>query len=52
MKAVIEASNGLFIIRMYGTEGALNDVHVVEEIELRDDHGFEDRAISQGECLP
>lgn len=35
MKAIIEESDGLYIIRINGNEGSLYDVYVVEEIELK-----------------
>ncbi len=35
MKAVIEESNGLYIVRIYENNGFLYDVHVVDEIELK-----------------
>lgn len=34
MKAVIEDSDGLYIIRIHENNGSLCDVQVVEEIEL------------------
>jgi hypothetical protein len=37
MKAIIEASEGLHIIRIYKNRGSLSDVFVVEEIELKED---------------
>ena len=36
MKASIEATEGLFIIRLYGSGGELKDVYVVDEVILRD----------------
>lgn len=37
MKAIIEASDGLHIIRIYENKGSLCDVFVVEEIELKEE---------------
>ncbi len=37
MKAIIEASDGLHIIRIYENRGSLCDVFVVEEIELKEE---------------
>ncbi|MBI5025758.1 MAG: hypothetical protein HZC12_03320 [Nitrospirae bacterium] len=35
MKAIIEISNGLYLIRINRTEGSLCDVYVVEDIEFK-----------------
>ncbi len=35
MKAMIEAKEGLYLISIYGKEGGLYDVYVVDEVELR-----------------
>lgn len=34
MKAVIDAADNAYIIRMYEKEGVLADIYVVEEIEV------------------
>ena len=34
MKAIIDAADNVYIIRIYGREGALSDIHVVDEIEM------------------
>ncbi len=34
IKALIEGKDGLYIIRIYGKEGRLYDVYVVDEVEL------------------
>lgn len=36
MKAIIDAADNAYIIRIYGNDGALCDIHVVEEIEVSD----------------
>ena len=38
MKAIIDATDSACIIRIYGTDGALCDIHVVEEVELRGEY--------------
>lgn len=35
MKAIIEESNGLYIIRLYDRNGLLCDIYAVDEIELK-----------------
>lgn len=34
MKAIIDAADNAYIIRMYEKEGVLADIYVVEEIEV------------------
>ena len=34
MKAIIDAADNAYVIRIYGKNGALCDIHVVEEIEM------------------
>ncbi len=34
MKAVIEAVDDAYVIRIYEREGALSDIYVVEELEV------------------
>lgn len=38
MKAIIEGNDGLYIIRIKGNDGALCDVYVVDEVELKGQH--------------
>lgn len=40
MKAVIEENNGLYIIRINGNDGTLQDVYVVDDIEFKEHDGF------------
>lgn len=35
MKAIIEESNGLYIVRIQERNGSLCDIYVVDEIELK-----------------
>ena len=46
MKAVIDATDSACIIRIYRGDGALYDIHVVEEIELIGDYKNMDEFIA------
>lgn len=35
MKAIIEESNGLYLVRIHERNGSLCDIYVVDELELK-----------------
>ncbi len=38
MKAIIDVSDDAYVIRIYGKEGDLSDIHIVEEIKMSSEY--------------